>query len=93
MYAVYYDYFPIASTGPNIALNKTTEQYPGVFGGGISDNAVDGNRAHTHMATLCAHTNWNTSITEAWWRVDLDDTFKLTGIKIYNRNQERMFTW
>ena len=91
-YAVYYDYFPIASTGPNIALNKTTEQSPGVYGDGTSDKAVDGNRAHTIDASKCTHTDWYKSTTEAWWRVDLDDTFRLTGVKIYNRNQECMLT-
>jgi len=76
------------STGPNIALGKDTEQFPGAFENGISGNAVNGNTTNTHIASQCAHTEWNSSITEAWWRVDLGDAYKITGIKIYNRNQE-----
>ena len=77
--------------GPNIALNKVTEQHPGDYGNGTSDKAVDGNTGDPKYYTICAHTNWNASTPEAWWRVNLGDTYRLTGIKIHNRNQSRMF--
>jgi len=79
--------------GPNIALNKVTEQHPGDYDIGTSDKAVDGNTGDPNSFTIlvCAHTDWNASTTEAWWRVDLGDTYRLTGIKIYNRDQARMF--
>ena len=77
----------IASTEPNIARNKATEQYPMIYDRGTSDKAVDGKTANTDFAIYCAHTDWNTWTTEAWWRVDLGDTYRLTGIKIYNRNR------
>ena len=79
--------------GPNIALNKVTEQHPGVYATGTSDKAVDGKtgKPMTYTINECSHTDWNTSTPEAWWRVDLGDTYRLTGIKIYNRDQARMF--
>jgi len=74
-------------TGPNIALGKDTEQFPGAYLKGTSDNAVNGDTTNTLDVSKCAHTDWNSSITEAWWRVDLGDTYKITGIKIYNRDR------
>jgi len=84
-------FLTITSIGLNIAYNKSTEQYPGNYGGGTSEKAVDGHKKYSFAADDCVHTNWYTSTTEAWWRVDLGDTYKLTGIKIYNRDQARMF--
>jgi len=81
-------------TGPNIALYKMTEQYPGYIKRGTSYNAVNGNTTNSGLNNLCAQTDWNnTGATEAWWRVDLGDTFKLTGIKIYNRDRKRKLTY
>jgi len=53
----------------------------------ISSNAVNGEAVNTNFAYHCAHTEWNSSFTEAWWRVDLGEAYNLTGIKIYNRNR------
>ena len=89
--------FPIKSdnftlpTGRNIALGKDTEQFPGAFTNGTSDKAVNGDTTHYSFADHCAHTEWNTSILEAWWRVDLGDTYNITGIKIYNRDRDSKF--
>jgi len=84
-------YLFIAPIGQNIAYKKSTEQFPDNFGNGTSDKAVDGHKQYTYAADLCAHTNWYTWTTEAWWRVDLGDTYRLTGVKIHNRNEARMF--
>jgi len=85
-------HLPIALTGPNIAFSKSTYQYPGVLGDGKSNKAVDGDTTHSGSVTCtdCAHTDlYNTGATETWWRVDLGDTYRLTGIKIYNRDRRR----
>ena len=76
------------STEPNIALGKDTVQSPGAYQYGTSNKAVDGKIENTGADSECAHTDWNTWDTEAWWRVDLGDTYKITGIKIYNRDRD-----
>ena len=82
--------FSTTSTGPNIALGKDTEQFPGAHENGTSDKAVDGDTTNSYDAPRCAHTEWNTWNTAAWWRVDLGDSYKITGIKIYNRDRDSM---
>jgi len=68
-------------------FSKDTEQFPGAYLNGTSDKAVDGDTTNSFNASKCAHTEWNTWNTEAWWSVDLGDTYKITGIKIYNRER------
>jgi len=72
-------------SGPNLALNQTTQQYPGIFGLGFAFKAVDGKTVY--IPDNCAHTDWSSSTYEAWWKVDLGDLYTITGIKIYNRNR------
>jgi len=76
-------------SGPNIARNKPTVQYPGVLGKGEAFRAVDGNTDYSLNALICAYTDWNISDTKAWWKVDIGDEYKITGIKIYNRDRHR----
>jgi len=80
----------VSIKGPNIALNKPTEQYPGKYQNGTSDKAVDGITEHSSFASECAHTYWVDTSSASWWRVDLGDAVRIIGIKIYNRDRYSM---
>jgi len=78
-------------TGPNIALGKPTDQYPSVFHYGASAKAVDGVKENSWNASECAHTDQGNVTDRAWWSVDLGDVYRVTGIKIVNRDNKRKF--
>jgi len=75
------------TTGPNIALDKPAEQFPDKFHGGSAFKALDGNTSDNAVGEMCAQTAMGTQSNPAWWLVDLKAHYNLTGIKIYNRNQ------
>ena len=79
--------FHLYSKGPNIALYKTATQGPGVWVGGTADKAVDGDTSKNADLDMCAHTDDDPS-TQSWWTVDLGDAYRVTGIKIFNREQK-----
>jgi len=67
-------------------------QFLSTFFGGSASKAVDGNTSDHVAGDMCAHTVWGNP---AWWRVDLEAKYSITGIKIYNRNQtgkQKMYT-
>ena len=72
--------------GTNIALNKSATQGPGIYAGQTADKAVDGNTTNKNDGR-CAHTTEGNTTTRAWWQVDLGDTYRITGVKIYNRDK------
>ena len=73
--------------GPNIAFGKSASQGPGTFVNMTADNAVNNetNDINNGDPRICSHTTWGSTTIPAWWQVDLDDTYRLTGIRIYNR--------
>jgi len=76
-------------------LHKPAEQFPYTLHGGSASKAVDGNTSDNVVGEMCAHTYSGTPSNPAWWTVDLKAYFKLTGIKIYNRNkagEQKMYT-
>lgn len=71
--------------GPNIAFEKPASQGPGTYLTMAAGNAVNNKTNDIDQGNICSHTT-NGSITNpAWWQVDLRDTYRLTGIRIYNR--------
>jgi len=78
-------------TGPNIALGKDAEQGPGTIDVQIAIRAVDGNLSTVNDGRTCTHTTEGTTTYPAWWQVDLGDAYRITGIKIYNRYNSRMY--
>ena len=50
---------------------------------GVTENSGDAND--------CAHTKQGNVADRAWWTVDLSDEYRVTGIKIVNRDQTRKF--
>ena len=64
----------------NIAKNKPATQSSTSYGGS-AERAVDGNTASSWSGMSCTHTNSE----RAWWRVDLNNDFDISGIKITNR--------
>ena len=68
-------------------MDKPASQHPGTYLKGSASKAVDGDTRNVDSGNMCAHTEQGTPRDPAWWRVDLEDTFNLTGLKIYNRNQ------
>jgi hypothetical protein len=63
-----------------LSPGRPTAQSSTAFGGS-SSRAVDGNRDGTFSNNSVTHTNNS----QAWWRVDLGATKKITWIDIYNR--------
>jgi len=73
--------------GPNIALYKTATQGPGVWTNGTADKAVDGYPSREADQGMCAHTN-DAPSSQSWWSVDLGDAYRITGVKIGNRERK-----
>jgi len=57
----------------------------------VAANAVDGNLTMFADERTCAHTTEGTATAPAWWQVDLGDGYRITGIKIYNRQRNSMY--
>ena len=73
--------------GPNIALNKSATQGPGTENSMTADKAVNNDTTNNNDGR-CTHTTKGTTSNPAWWQVDLGDTYRITGIKIYNRDRD-----
>ncbi|XP_062523611.1 uncharacterized protein LOC134198266 [Corticium candelabrum] len=70
-----------ARLAPNLALGKPTTQISTHFRG-YSFRAVDGNPNPDYFNYACSHTY---SETKPWWRVDLQEQFLVTSLRITNR--------
>ena len=80
------DYLSLAEVeiyvdGVNVALNKAVEQITTGWGG-IAERAVDGNRDGFYNNNSVTHTNGGP---QAWWQVDLGESFDIHGIRLFNR--------
>ena len=58
---------------------------------GTPDKAVDGVKENSWNVTDCANTDQGNMTDRAWWTVDLGDEYRVTGIKIFNRDKQRKF--
>ncbi len=65
----------------NIALNKAATQ-SSTSNNGDASRAVDGNTNGVYSQASTTHTNQETN---AWWRVDLGNTYELSTVKVFNR--------
>ncbi len=76
----------ITVDGPvNVALNKPTQQ-SSVHNGGFPKKAVDGDTNAVYGDGSCTHTtDGNHDLLPAWWTVDLQNTYNVDQIMIYNR--------
>jgi len=72
--------------GPNIAIGKPATQGPDTLASMVAGNAVNNDTYDTDLG-FCAHTTEGTTENPAWWQVDLEDTYRITGIKIFNRRR------
>jgi len=68
-------------TTPLTIVNKPTEQATSAVNG-LSNRAVDGNKANGWGQGSCTHT---TTMTNPWWQVDLQQTASVTKVKVTNR--------
>ncbi|MGW8555641.1 galactose-binding domain-containing protein, partial [Streptomyces tubercidicus] len=67
----------------NLALNKTATQSSDLSGStAAASRAVDGNTDGTYDDGSVSHTN---SEANAWWKVDLGSSQRLTSINVFNR--------
>ena len=62
-------------------------QGPSTREAGSAVKAVDGDNSTTNDGRTCAHTTEGTKESPAWWQVDLGDTYRITGIRIINRDR------
>ncbi|XP_060906970.1 uncharacterized protein LOC132984246 [Labrus mixtus] len=65
----------------NIAISGKVEQ-SSLYGKGVPERAIDGNRASKWGDGSCTHTNDDLS---PWWRLDLQTQYKITSVTITNR--------
>jgi len=72
-------------TGQNVALGKPASQFPGTWDECFAERAVDGHILSGVFEQKCAHSSEGSFDNPAWLMVDLEDSYKLLGIKIYNR--------
>ena len=80
------DYLSLAEVeiyvdGVNVALNQPVEQITTGWGG-VAERAVDGNRNGFYNNNSVTHTNGGP---QAWWQVDLGESFDIHGIRLFNR--------
>ena len=69
-------------------MHKPATQSPATFPLRSAYKAVDGDTSNDVYGNMCTDTGWGTPSNPAWWRVDLEAYYNLTGIKIYNRNKD-----
>ena len=72
----------------NVAYNKPSTQSIGDWGGSFPAGlAVDGNTNPSMAGGHCAHpdTDWGRN---AWWMVDLEETYNISRVIIFNRDAE-----
>jgi len=79
------EFYKNIPTGQNVALGMPASQFPGTYGISYAEHAVDGHSVVGEHS--CAHTSAGSLDNPAWWMVDLEDSYKLLGIKIYNRDR------
>ncbi len=75
---------PAASSGTNLALNKSATQVS-TTDGGTANKAVDGNTDGTFNNGSVTHTG-NPSM--PWWQVDLGSVSAISQIEVYNRIED-----
>uniref|UniRef100_A0A8C6TL17 Fucolectin tachylectin-4 pentraxin-1 domain-containing protein n=1 Tax=Neogobius melanostomus TaxID=47308 RepID=A0A8C6TL17_9GOBI len=66
----------------NLALGGEATQIDTYDGPGVASNAIDGNTDSNYHHGSCTHTLENTN---AWWRVDLRDSYFITSVTVTNR--------
>uniref|UniRef100_A0A3Q0QXE7 Fucolectin tachylectin-4 pentraxin-1 domain-containing protein n=1 Tax=Amphilophus citrinellus TaxID=61819 RepID=A0A3Q0QXE7_AMPCI len=66
---------------PNVALKGDATQ-SSTLSFATASKAIDGRRNSFYSNGFCSHT---TEETNPWWRVDLQQSFKITAVKITNR--------
>ena len=81
---LYYD------TGKNVALHKAAMHHPGTYidfkEPFFATYAVDGD-TRPLWQSVCSSTTLGSVDDPAWWRVDLKESYRIVGIKIYNRDR------
>ena len=81
--------FNVCVEGENIARGKTTSQGPLTNNGQVAERAVDGSTNGDIGAGSCAHPQGNQ---RAYWTVNLGGYYTLKGIRIYNRNEDELWS-
>nr|XP_046256753.1 fucolectin-like isoform X2 [Scatophagus argus]XP_046256754.1 fucolectin-like isoform X2 [Scatophagus argus] len=66
----------------NIAKDGKVTQ-SSLYGDGVPERAIDGNRASNWQQGSCTHTQEDEN---PWWRLDLLKTYKINTVTITNRN-------
>ncbi len=84
------EYYIFNSFTGNVAYNNPTEQ-TGVWHDYVAERAVDGNTDTDQDRGSCAHP-YDSSVSQAWWRVDLEDLHRIYSVTIYNTD-DRVGQW
>ena len=89
-FTIQFDKFLISE---NVALGKPASQSGNYYAYSTADKAVDGNTIGSMEAQSCVHpdTRHSTAAEEdknqtAWWRVDLEQSYDVYQVLIYNRD-------
>jgi hypothetical protein len=81
------DVSTVPGTSQNMAEGKPATQ-SSTYGGGAASRAVDGNTDGDYVNGSVTHTGENTN---AWWEVDLGNSYSIDSIEIWNRTGSDKF--
>jgi len=73
-------------TGKNVALHKVAINHLNTYSGHLAAYAVDGITPHytdPDYSDKCSKAIGGSRDNHVWWRVDLEERFMITGVKIY----------
>ncbi|XP_072051706.1 fucolectin-like [Amphiura filiformis] len=89
LFPIYENVHHIAAYGTAIPLqgkptNQSSTHGPTYGFTGTSDKAVDGDTNGDYFHAFCTHTS-NTEIGNPWWVVDIEETYCVDRVVIYNR--------
>ena len=73
-------------TGKNVALHMVAINHPASYVPLTASNAVNGD-TRLFIWALCSLTTLGSVDDPPWWRVDLEMSYMISGIKIYNRGR------
>ncbi|XP_046571698.1 uncharacterized protein LOC124279865 [Haliotis rubra] len=85
----YIDWSGLTCHKSNIALNKTTSA-SSVYASRNPGKVVNGDNRADSWKAECFHSDYNNSITEAWWRVDLGEMVRIRQVTVYFRTDYKV---
>lgn len=87
---LYFHDFRNISISAQLVGNTTIATSSTTYRGYVASRTIDGNI--DQKDTSCSHTDDQSSITEAWLRIDLGRVYSVKSVKLWYRNNSRYHT-